>query len=64
MVRAAAFREERHTLQLEQAERLAQMLPLPQIQLPFLFESEIHRPQVDLLAASLAAGIATLPPPP
>ncbi|MCZ7535438.1 MAG: P-loop NTPase [Acidimicrobiia bacterium] len=63
MVRAAAFREERHSLQLEQAERLSQMLPLPQIQLPFLFESEIHRPQVDVLAAALAAGIATLAPP-
>lgn len=62
LVRAAAFREERHALQLEQAERLAQMLPLPQIQLPFVFTSEIHRREVDVLAASLAAGIATLAP--
>ena len=63
LVRAAAFREERHALQVEQAERLAQMLPLPQIQLPFVFTSEIHRREVDVLAASLAAGIATLAPP-
>jgi len=62
LVRAAAFRRERHALQVEQAERLAQMLPLPQIQLPFVFTAEIHRREVDLLAASLTAGIATLGP--
>lgn len=61
LARAAAFREERHALQIEQAARLAQMLPLPQIHLPFLFTAEIHRHEVDVLATALTRGIATLP---
>ncbi len=63
LVRAAAFREERHALQVEQAERLSQMLPLPQIPLPFLFTAEIHRHELDVLAASLTRGVSSLPGP-
>ena len=61
LVLAAAFRAERHALQVEQAERLSQMLPLPQIHLPFLFTAEIHRREVDQLATALTAGVASLP---
>ena len=63
LVSAAAFRQERHALQLEQAERLSQMLPLPQIQLPFLFTAEIHRHELDALATSLSRGVTSLPGP-
>lgn len=64
LVRAAAFRAERHAIQEEQADRLASLLPLPQLRLPFVFTGEIHRAEVDLLAASLTAAIGSLPSPP
>jgi len=47
---AARFRAERTTIQLAQAERLAQALPLPQIRLPFVFSSEIGLAQIEALA--------------
>jgi hypothetical protein len=56
---AAHFRSERHTLALEQAERLATRLPLPQLRLPFVF-GEVGPAEVDLLAASLTAEIEAL----
>lgn len=59
---AAAFRHERHELALEQADRLAARLPLPQLRLPFLF-GEIGPTDIDELADALAAGIAALPEP-
>lgn len=59
---AAAFRNERHELALEQAARLADRLPLPQLHLPFVF-GEIGPADVDILADALAAGIADLPDP-
>lgn len=59
---AAAFRAERRALELEQAERLAHRLPLPQLPLPFLF-GEIEPAGVSVLADALAAGIAELPEP-
>jgi hypothetical protein len=59
---AAEFRRERMALQAEQIERLNEALPLPQLRLPFLFDAEIGRPQVDELAAALLAGIAELSP--
>ena len=61
LARAAAFREERHAVQREQADRLASLLPLPQLRLPFLFTAGIGRPELDVLAASLSAAIAELP---
>ena len=47
---AATFRAERTTIQLAQADRLAQRLPLPQIRLPFVFTSEIGLAQIEILA--------------
>jgi anion-transporting ArsA/GET3 family ATPase len=60
LARAAAFRQERHRLQHEQIERLAKRLPLPQIELPFVFTPDITRPQLDVLADALTSGIARL----
>lgn len=56
---AAHFRSERHQLALEQAERLAARLPLPQLRLPFLF-GEIGPREVDVLADALATDIRSL----
>jgi anion-transporting ArsA/GET3 family ATPase len=60
LTRAAAFRGERHELQQEQIERLAARLPLPRIELPFVFSPDITRPQLDVLAGALADGIEQL----
>jgi hypothetical protein len=59
---AAAFRSERRTLALAQADRLAQRLPLPQLRLPFVF-GEIGPRQVGELADALTTGIHALPGP-
>ena len=67
---AADFRLHRIDVQREQVERLSEQLPLPQITLPFLFESEIGLQEIDVLArailvdiegidADLALGVAT-----
>ena len=60
LARAAAFRSERHAVQHEQIVRLGERLPLPKIELPFLFTPNIGRPQVDALAGALARGIEAL----
>ena len=60
---AAAFREDRMELQVEQLARLADQLPLPQLRLPFVFTTEIGPPELDLLADRLLAEIAALPEP-
>ncbi|HZP28533.1 MAG TPA: ArsA-related P-loop ATPase [Acidimicrobiia bacterium] len=57
---AAAFRHERHLRQQAQVERLAQRLPLAQVQLPFLFH-DIHRPQLETLADHLTGAVAAIP---
>jgi anion-transporting ArsA/GET3 family ATPase len=57
---AAAFRAERHAVQHEQITRLGERLPLPKIELPFLFTPNIGRPQVDALAGALSRGIEAL----
>jgi anion-transporting ArsA/GET3 family ATPase len=57
---AAAFRHERHDLALEQADRLASRLPLPQLRLPFMF-GEIGPAEIDELAAALTLGISQMP---
>ncbi len=59
---AAAFRHERHELARTQAARLASLLPLPQISLPFVF-GEIGPIQVGQLADAFASGVAALPGP-
>lgn len=60
---AVAFRRARTAVQEHQAAALAAALPLPQLRLPFVFDSEIGRPQLERLADALAAGIAALPDP-
>jgi Mrp family chromosome partitioning ATPase len=60
---AAAFRAERCTIQLEQSERLSSRLPLPQLRLPFVFDADIRRPDLELLADALTAAVEALPAP-
>ena len=60
LVRAVAFRAERHAVQHEQITRLGDRLPLPRIELPFLFTPDIGRSQVDTLAGALGRGIESL----
>ncbi|HEY8215556.1 MAG TPA: ArsA-related P-loop ATPase [Acidimicrobiia bacterium] len=59
---AAAFGDERHALARAQAERLAQLLPLPQIKLPFVF-GEIGPDEVERLADALTDEVAAFPEP-
>jgi anion-transporting ArsA/GET3 family ATPase len=59
---ATGFAAERHALALGQAGRLAHRLPLPQLQLPFLF-GEIGPAGVARLSDALRAGIEALPEP-
>jgi anion-transporting ArsA/GET3 family ATPase len=58
---AAAFRQERMALQAEQVKRLAEALPLAQLELPFLFTTELGPPEVDGLARALADSVRKLP---
>jgi anion-transporting ArsA/GET3 family ATPase len=58
---AAAFRRERMALQAEQVARLAEGLPLPQLELPFLFTTELGPAEVDVLARALADSVRKLP---
>ena len=57
---AASFRRERMALQRSQIERLHEALPLPQLQLPYLFDAEIGPEQLHQLAEALLAGVAGL----
>ena len=57
---AESFRAGLQERQAAQCVRLAQRLPLPQVRLPYLFTSELGPGGLDLLAAELTAGIATL----
>ncbi len=58
---AADFRARRQELQSSEADRLAQLLPLPQVRLPFLFHAELGPAELDVLADAFAAGIEALP---
>jgi anion-transporting ArsA/GET3 family ATPase len=58
---AAEFRHDRHSLQQEQADRLAERLPLPQIRLPFVFTAEIGPSEIEVLAAAFASEVEALP---
>ncbi|HEY1465535.1 MAG TPA: ArsA-related P-loop ATPase [Acidimicrobiales bacterium] len=60
---ARVFRATRQDLQREQLDRLAAELPLPQLRAPFLFSATIGPEELDILAASLAAGVGALPEP-
>jgi hypothetical protein len=57
---AAAFRRRREEWQAEQATRLAEALPLPQLWLPHLFAEEIRLPEIDRLADALETGLLHL----
>ena len=60
LAEAASFRRHRIELQREQVERLSEQLPLPQITLPFLFESEIGAAEIDVLARAVLADIESI----
>jgi anion-transporting ArsA/GET3 family ATPase len=60
---AAAFRRERQRVQGEQVTRLAEQLPLPQLQLPFLFSADLGPTELETLADALLKGIGGLPEP-
>src|SRR3954469_12624017 len=57
LAHAGAFRAERHAVQREQVTRLGERLPLPRIELPFLFTPDIGPAQVGTLADALTRGI-------
>jgi len=60
LAHAAAFLEERHALQLEQIQRLRERLPLPQIELPFVFNPDITHRELDVLVGAFENGIKRL----
>lgn len=57
---AAAFRAQRQQLQEDQIARLASMLPLPQLVLPFLFTTELGAEDLAELAGSLGPQLAAV----
>jgi len=57
---AAEFRARRQELQLEQIQRLAEALPLPQLHLPFIFRADLGPRDVEVLADSLTTAVRTL----
>lgn len=61
LLAAAEFRRQRQALQATQVERLARALPLPRLDLPFLFTTEVGPPEIDHLASALAESVAQLP---
>jgi anion-transporting ArsA/GET3 family ATPase len=60
---AREFRLTRERLQGDQLERLARELPLPQLQVPFLFAASIGPDELEALSEALASGITALPDP-
>ena len=63
LVDATAFRRARAEVQRVQADRLAAALPLAQLHLPFVFDGDIGRPQIEALATALGAAVEALPEP-
>jgi hypothetical protein len=59
---AAPFRIDARARQQEQRARLATLLPLPQIELPFLFTADVGPAEVDILADAFAAGVEAMDP--
>jgi len=62
LTRATEFRRRRQELQQRQLDRLAAALPLPQLQLPNVWKTDLGPEDVAGLADALAAGIAGLVP--
>jgi hypothetical protein len=60
---AAAFRVRRQELQRHQLARLADRLDRPQVELPYLFTTDIGPRELELLADALTAGMRTTPVP-
>ena len=58
---AAEFRRRRTALQEEQLARLAELLPLPQLRLPFLFKADLGPDDLAVLARALQDGVEALP---
>jgi anion-transporting ArsA/GET3 family ATPase len=61
LAEAADFRRSRQSLQADQLARLSEALPLEQLQLPFLFTSELGPPELEMLSSELADQVAKLP---
>jgi hypothetical protein len=59
---AAEFRMRRSALQEAQMERMARDLPLPQLQLPYLFTGDLGPAEMSHLADELLDQIASLSP--
>ena len=59
--RAGAFRRERTEIQTAQLHRLDEMLPLPQIRLPYLFTTDVGPAEIDQLAYALLTQLPDLP---
>ena len=57
---AAQRRVDLERRQRAQCARLAQLLPLPQIRLPYLFTTDIGPAEVDALADAFATGVAAI----
>jgi hypothetical protein len=60
VARAAAFRLQRQHLQEAQVARLAELLPLPQLHVPFLFSTELGPADVCVLADALGPQMAAV----
>jgi anion-transporting ArsA/GET3 family ATPase len=60
VVRSAEFRRHRQSLQAEQIARLAEMLPLPQLPLPYLFTTDLGRSEIEVLAKVLGDRLAAV----
>ncbi|MDQ2677501.1 MAG: hypothetical protein M3Y51_02060 [Actinomycetota bacterium] len=58
---SSEFRAARAALQRAQLERMAHDLPLAQLQLPYLFTSDLGRLELDLLAERLLTAVEALP---
>lgn len=58
--KAAEFRRQRQRLQDDQVKRLGEVLPLPQIRLPFLFSTELGPKDLEALADSFEPQLAGL----
>lgn len=59
LLAAARFRRGRSQRQLEQVTRLSQSLPLPQVQLPFVFDASLSTDDVRTLASVFTAGASS-----
>jgi anion-transporting ArsA/GET3 family ATPase len=62
IARATEFRRQRQVLQAAQLARLADMLPLPQLRLPYVFATELGPEDVAVLAAALGEQLAAATP--